>query len=144
LSDQPELAASVPPLGHSSPTEEPDGEPLADADATRVDGIEVIECEVVRIASALQGRSTVAIPFTKQLWGRRQFLAHFEPEVDGLWVSATQGVIEPGAVEFPFVLFFAPEEKGKWETTLTVSFGDFEARVPIVASTVRGKRHHHK
>jgi hypothetical protein len=115
----------------------PDGEDIE---------IEVIEGECVRIVSTVGGRATVPVPFKKQLWSRRHFRAHFKPEVKGLWLSTEKGSIEPGARECPFALFFGPEEAGSFETTLIVSFGEFETHVPIVASTeggARRHRHHH-
>jgi hypothetical protein len=115
------------------------------ADAQSSEFGEVIQCEPVQIVSAIGGRATIAIPFKKQLWSRRQIRASFRPERAGLWLSADKGTIEPGAREFPFTLHFGPTEAVSFETTLVVSFGDFEMRVPIAASTqeARRRRHHH-
>jgi hypothetical protein len=108
--------------------------------------VEVIECTPIRLVCAVGGRTTISIPFKKQLWARRRIQAQFDPECAGLWVSSAKGWIEPGAVEFPFQLFFSPSEEGEWETTLNVSFGEFEARVPIVATTDSGgkRRRRHR
>jgi hypothetical protein len=106
------------------------------------EGVQVIECEQVNIASAIGERATMTIPFTGQLWTRGHYRARFEPEVGGLWLSADKGSMEAGAVEFPFALFFEPEEDGSFETTLIVSIGEIEARIPIVASTGGGARRH--
>jgi hypothetical protein len=107
------------------------------------DDIEIIDGEPVRIVSAIGGRATIAIPFKKQLWARRQIRAHFAPEHAELWLSSDKGTIEPGASEFPFALFFGPTEVVSFETTLIVAFGDFEIHVPIVASTEGARRHRH-
>jgi hypothetical protein len=120
-------------------------EPLDKAQSVRAKqaaGTDVIECEEVRVISAVAERTSIVIPFDQKLRARRQFRAHFDPEVDGLWVSADKGSIEPGALEYPFALFFEPKEAGVFETTLIVSLGEFETHVPIVASTQGGARRH--
>jgi hypothetical protein len=106
--------------------------------------LEVFEGERVRIVSTIGQRATIAIPFPKQIWARRQFEARFEPEQSELWLSANKGWIEPGAREYPFVLYFEPSEAVTLETTLIVSFGEFETRTPIVASTEGGARRRHR
>jgi hypothetical protein len=104
--------------------------------------LEVFEGERVRIVSTIGQRATIAIPFPKQIWARRQYDAHFESEQSELWLSANKGSVEPGAREYPFVLYFEPTEAKTIETTLIVSFSEFEIRTPIVASTEGGARRH--
>jgi hypothetical protein len=113
-------------------------------DEAEAGGIEVIENEEIQITSAVGERSSVTIPLEKQLWARRQIEAHFEPERTELWLSSAKAWVEPGACEFPFKLFFGPTESVSLQTTLIVSFGEFEVHVPIVASTEGGTRRHRR
>jgi hypothetical protein len=105
---------------------------------------EVIECEQVRIVAAPETRTSLAIPMEKQVWARCRYQSHFEPEVEGLWVSADKGTIEAGAVEYPFNLMFEPSAAGSFETTLIVSMGECETHIPILASTKGGARRGHR
>jgi hypothetical protein len=100
--------------------------------------------EPVQIVSAVGARTTIAVPLKRQLSARCHIEARFEPEVAGLSLSTNKAWIEPGAVEYPFSLFFEPTEEGSFETTLVVSFGEFETQVPILASTGSGAHRRHR
>jgi hypothetical protein len=104
----------------------------------------VVELDPVSIVATIGERSSQPIPFTEQIWTRRAYHAHFDPEQAGLWVSADRGWIEPGATEMPFKVLFEPSSGRTLESTLIVSFGAFEMRASITASTGEEPKRHRK
>jgi hypothetical protein len=106
--------------------------------------VKVIEQEPVAIVSSGVGeRATIAIPLGEKLWARRRYEARFEPKQAGLSLSANKGWCEAGTSEMPFNVIFEPTNKKKIETTLIVSFGDFETRTHVSAS-VGGRLPHRR
>jgi hypothetical protein len=102
----------------------------------------VIETEPILVTAALGQRSSVDVPFEAQLWTRADYEAHFEPKPAELWISSDRGVIEPGATELPFKLFFEPSSGDPLETTLIVTCDAFETHTRIQASVEKRRRRH--
>jgi hypothetical protein len=138
----------VPDAIHFEVSSQPEPEdPVQLSDSAKVEGARVVEQEAVEILCAVGSKSSSTVDFKETLWTRRGFKARFEPRDSSLWLSQESGFVEPGAKEFPFTVFFQPEDSKSIETTLIVSFGEFEVRTPIVASTGTAKRHrrrHHE
>jgi hypothetical protein len=80
------------------------------------------------------------LPLTERLWTGRHYITRFEPEFAGLSVTASKGWCEAGAAELPFNLQFEPVNSDEIETTLIVSFGEFETRTLVTASVVGGTK----
>jgi hypothetical protein len=127
----------VPKKGAAAPAKEDDGE--AGGDQPRV-----VNCEAVRVVAARGSRTSISSAFTEKLWKHQSYKAQFEPELAGLWLSSNKGTIEPGATEYPFALFFEPSSNEPLETIMIVSFGDWETRTPILASTGSGEAKRHR
>jgi hypothetical protein len=80
------------------------------------------------------GSTSSACPIKEELWETRRYHAFFEPKLKEFWLSQSKGIVNAGAKEFPFKVFFAPKDPRPIETLLVVEMEDMEVTVKVCGS----------
>jgi hypothetical protein len=80
------------------------------------------------------GSVSSACPILSEFPVAKRYVAFFEPKMKEYWLSQNKGVIEAGAKEFPFKVFFAPKDPRPTHTLLVVEMDDLEICVKVCGS----------
>jgi hypothetical protein len=84
------------------------------------------------------GSVSMKCPIQETFAEDRAFSAFLEPAKREFWLSKKSGVIEAGAKEFPFSIFFAPRDIRPVEALLVIECGDVEICVRVCGITTSG------
>jgi hypothetical protein len=91
------------------------------------------------VSAIVGGEATSDVPFQGQVWAKSTFTAHLEPPSPGTFrLTATKGVLEPGARFYPFKLVFTPKQPKAAVVLLVVVVNESEEFVTEVTGAAAG------